>query len=781
MVSFQTRSLPSFQGKLPSFAEAAKQWAREGCRLRLFGKSSGQAQRLREALKEYELNLPLEEEFFSSSLSALLVGELSSGFCLPELKLIVVSEEEVFGGRPHEAPRPHHPPKGPVLPLEGLRYGDYLVHVDHGIGLYRGLRRIRAGGMESEYLQIKYAGTDKLYVPLDKLNLVHRYLGADAAPPELDRLGSQTWSRAKEKAKAGTKKIAKELLELYASRKLAPGYSFPADSPWQAEFEAAFPYEETPDQLQTIREVKRDMEGSHPMDRLVCGDVGYGKTEVAMRSAFKACLEGRQVAVLVPTTVLALQHHQTFSERFSPFPLRVEMLSRFRTGREQAEIIKGLATGEIDVVIGTHRLLQKDVRFHQLGLLIIDEEHRFGVTDKERIKQLKKEVDCLTLTATPIPRTLYMSLVGLRDISIINTPPEERLSVKTYISRFEAEVIKEAIEREMQRQGQVFFVHNRVQSIQRIAGYLRKLLPAARIAVAHGQMPEEELEQIMYEFYAKKHDVLLSTSIVESGLDLSNANTILIHRADRLGLAQLYQLRGRVGRDRHQAFAYLLVPDSSLLSRESRERLQALSELSELGSGYELAMRDLQIRGAGNLLGPEQHGHVAAVGFELYRRLLEETIRELRGEKVEAPLEPSLRLKVEAHLPEAYVPDPDQRFVLYKRLLALEQRGDLEDFQREMEDRFGEMPEPARHLIRISELRLLAKAFRVREIEARKGGIRLIFEDKPPIDPAQVMKLLSDGKGALRYIPENILEMRLAQDDPGKQIEGIKNLLQGLG
>jgi transcription-repair coupling factor (superfamily II helicase) len=415
-----------------------------------------------------------------------------------------------------------------------------------------------------------------------------------------------------------------------------------------------------------------------------------------------------------------------------------------------------------------------------LGLLVVDEEHRFGVTDKERIKRLKKEVDCLTMTATPIPRTLYMSLVGLRDITIINTPPEERLSIKTYLSRFDPQIIKQAVERELLREGQVFFVHNRVKSIQRIADYLRRLLPSARVAVAHGQMPEEELEQVMYEFYAKKHDILLSTSIVESGLDLPNVNTILINRADRLGLAQLYQLRGRVGRNRHQAYAYLLVPDATLLSSESRERLQAISELTELGSGYKLAMRDLQIRGAGNLLGPQQHGHVAAVGFELYCHLLEETIRELKGEERQAPPDPTIRLKVEGYLPETYVPDPDQRFTLYKRLLALGSLEELEDFQREMEDRFGAMPEPARHLFQVADIRVRAKGLRVQEIEARKGRVRLVFDEKTPVDPSKVVHLLSDPRRNLHYIPENILEIRLDGEDGEERVDAVKNLLQGL-
>ena len=779
-ISFETIGIPAFRSKISFLAEAVSGWHREGYRLRLFCKSLGQARRLQEALKEYELHLPLGEEFFSAPPLAILVGNLSSGFRLPELKLVVISEEEVFGGRLHEAPQPHRPPQGAYLPLESLKYGDFVVHVDHGIGLYRGLKRIIAGGIESEYLEIKYAGADKLYVPLDKLNLVHRYVGADAAPPPLDRLGGNTWLRAKEKAKAATKKIAKELLDLYAARQLAEGFPFPSDAPWQAEFEAAFPHEETKDQLQAIHEVKRDMENPRPMDRLVCGDVGYGKTEVAMRAAFKACMEGKQVAVLVPTTILALQHYQTFSERFSPFPLRVEMLSRFRTPAEQAKVLRGLANGEVDLVIGTHRLLQKDVEFSQLGLLIVDEEHRFGVTDKERIKQLRKEVDCLTLTATPIPRTLHMALVGLRDLSVINTPPEERLSIKTYLTGFRSEVIKEAIGRELDRQGQVFFVHNRVQSIQRIQRYLQRLLPSARIALAHGQMPEEELEQIMYEFYARKHDILLSTTIVESGLDLPNVNTILIHHADRLGLAQLYQLRGRVGRNRHQAYAYLLVPDASLRSRESRERLQAISELSELGSGYKLAMRDLQIRGAGNLLGSQQHGHVAAVGFELCCQLLEGTIRELKGEQVEAAPEPSIRLKVEGHFPEAYVPDPDQRFILYKRLLALGRGEELADLQGEIEDRCGPMPLPARRLFQVAQIRLLARPLRIHEIEAKKGRVRLTFGERPPIDPSRVMRLLSENKGALHYLPENILELRLPGDDPQERLEAVKNLLQGL-
>jgi len=779
LFSLSTSSLPPFGGRLSCFAEAAREWAREGYRVRLFCKSPGQARRLEEALREHDLGFAPEEDFFSPAPLSLMVGDLPSGFCLPALKLAVVSEEEIFGGRLREPAPPRPAIRQAPLPLEDLKYGDFLVHVDHGIGLYKGLRKIRVGGVEGEYLLIQYAGTDRLYVPLDKLNLVHRYVGADAAPPAVDRLGSPAWIRSKERAKAATRKIAQELLDLYASRKLAPGHAFSPDSPWQAEFEAAFPYEETPDQLQAIQEVKRDMESPHPMDRLVCGDVGFGKTEVAMRAAFKACLEGKQVAVLVPTTVLALQHHQTFSERFSPFPVRVEMLSRFLSPKEQAEVVRALARGEVDVVIGTHRLLQKDICFRDLGLLIIDEEHRFGVADKERIKQLKKEVDCLTLTATPIPRTLYMSLVGLRDISLINTPPEERMSVQTFVVRFDAQLIKEAIEKEMERGGQVFFVYNRVQSIDRMASYLRRLVPAARIAVAHGQMPEEELEKVMVDFYARRYDLLLSTTIVESGLDLPRANTIIIHRADRLGLAQLYQLRGRVGRDRHQAYAYLLVPEASLLSRESRQRLQAISELSELGAGYKLALRDLQIRGAGNLLGPEQHGHVAAVGFELYCRLLEETIRELRGEEVEAPLEPTLRLRIEAFFPESYVPDADQRFLLYKRLLALEGEEELEDFRQEMEDRFGPLPRPARSLLEMAEIRLLARHLRIKEIEARKRYIRLTFAEKPRLDPDRVTQLLLEGK--VRYRPENILEMEVDHEGPERQVELLKNLLQQLG
>ena len=780
VLGFTTQGIPPFLGKISSFAERATLWSRDGYQVSVFCKSIGQAQRLQGALREYDLFLPLAEEFFSAPPLAILVGEISTGFSLPEFKLAVVSEEEVFGGRPHEAPRVHRPPRRTFLPLEGLKYGDFLVHIDHGIGQFQGLKKIRVGDMDGEYLQIKYAGADRLYVPLDKLNLVHRYLGADAGPPPLDKLGTGAWQRAKEKAKAATKKIAKELLDLYASRRLAQGVAFPPDSPWQAEFEAAFPYEETPDQLQAILDVKKDMENPHPMDRLVCGDVGYGKTEVAMRAAFKACIEGKQVAILVPTTVLALQHYQTFSERFSPFPIRVEMLSRFRTPAEQKKIIQGLSSAEIDLVIGTHRLLQKDVQFHRLGLLIIDEEHRFGVTDKERIKQMKKEVDCLTLTATPIPRTLSMSLLGLRDISLINTPPEERRSIHTYISRFEAEIVKEAIEKELARQGQVFFIHNRVNSIGRIEAYLKRLLPSARIAVAHGQMAEDDLEQIMYDFYAKKHDILLSTAIVESGLDLPNANTILIHHADRLGLAQLYQLRGRVGRDRHQAYAYLFVPDSALLSKDSRERLQAISELSELGSGYKLAMRDLQIRGGGNLLGPQQHGHIVAVGFELYGRLLEATIRELKGEEVEAPPEPTIRLQVEGYFPETYIPDPDQRFTLYQRLLDLRREEDLEDFRKEIEDRFGTIPPPAHRFFEIAQIRLQARRLRAQEILATRGAIRVVFGEGSTIDPQKVMRLLSEAEGRLRYIPENALEVQMTRDDPRERIAAVKNLLQGL-
>ena len=615
---------------------------------------------------------------------------------------------------------------------------------------------------------------------MERLDLISKYLGADASGARLDRLGGAAWQRVKESVRASLREMAEGLLKLYAERAVVRGHKFSADTPWQREFEAAFRFEETPDQLRAIDEVKVDMEAERPMDRLVAGDVGYGKTEVALRAVFKAVADGAQAAILVPTTVLAQQHRSTFSDRFGPFPARVELLSRFRSPREQKAIVEGLRQGTVDVVIGTHRLLSKDVAFKRLGLLVVDEEHRFGVAAKERIKQLRASVDVLSLTATPIPRTLYMSLSGVRDLSVIETAPLERLPVETHICRFSREVVREALERELQRGGQVFFVHNRIQSLPSMARFIQKLAPDARVVMAHGQMKERELEAVMVRFMTGQADVLVSTAIVESGLDIPASNTIIINRADRFGLAQLYQLRGRVGRERQQAYAYLLVPADGRVDEQAERRLRVLQELTELGSGFKLALRDLEIRGAGNLLGPAQHGHVAAVGFDLYTKLLEEAVRNLRGQTTEAPVDPVVSVDVEAYLPEAYVPEVNQRLALYRRLTDARSPAELADFQSELADRFGPPPAAVEHLLEVVAIRIGAGPLGIEKLEARAGRAVIKFAPSTPLSPDRLVRLIQGSRGRLRMSREFALEAGLPAGDWRATRDALLELLDQL-
>jgi transcription-repair coupling factor (superfamily II helicase) len=572
--------------------------------------------------------------------------------------------------------------------------------------------------------------------------------------------------------------MAEALLKLYAQRAVAEGHPFAADAPWQREFEAAFRFEETPDQLRAIEEVKRDMQAPRPMDRLVAGDVGYGKTEVALRAAFKAVADGHQVAVLVPTTVLAQQHWATFSDRFAPFPARVELLSRFRSPKEQKAVVEGLRQGTVDVVIGTHRLLSKDVAFKRLGLLIVDEEHRFGVAHKERMKQLRASVDVLALTATPIPRTLYMALSGVRDMSVIETAPLDRLPVETVVRRFSKAVIKEALERELERGGQVFFVHNRIQSLPSMARFIQELVPQARVIMGHGQMKERELEATMVRFVSGQADVLVSTAIVESGLDIPASNTIIINRADRFGLAQLYQLRGRVGRERLQAFCYLLLPADGRVDEQAQRRLRALQELTELGSGFKLALRDLEIRGAGNLLGAEQHGHIAAVGYDLYSKLLAEAVQELKGDRTGVAVEPVISVQVEGFLPEDYVPEVNQRLALYKRL-ATAGDDELADLRAELQDRFGPLPEPAAQLLDIVRIRIAARALGIERVEAGEGKAVITFSPSTSIEPARLVRAIQTGRGRLRMRREFTLEAAVATGSWPAVRDSLLGVLQG--
>jgi transcription-repair coupling factor (superfamily II helicase) len=638
--------------------------------------------------------------------------------------------------------------------------GDFVVHIEHGIARFAGLTKMVTEGIEREYLVLEYAAGDRLYVPTDQVDSVSRYVGASDQTPTLNRLGTQAWARTKQKIKESVANIARELLGVYATREVIPGFAYSSDTLWQQELESSFPYMETSDQLEAVLAVKDDMEKPKPMDRLVCGDVGYGKTEVALRAAFKAVMDGKQVALLVPTTVLAQQHFVTFRERLQAFPVRVEMLSRFRTEKEQADIINGLAAGTVDICIGTHRLLQKDIVFKDLGLIIIDEEQRFGVVHKEHFKKLRREIDVLTLSATPIPRTLHMSLAGIRDMSTIETPPEERLPIKTYVGVYDDRLVREAVLRELERNGQVFFVHNRVHTIDMVASRLSSLVPEGRISVAHGRMREEGLEKVMAEFINHKADILVTTTIIESGLDIPNVNTLIIDHADRLGLTQLYQLRGRVGRGSSNAYAHFLFDRGKQLTPEARKRLKTISEATELGAGFAVAMKDLEIRGAGNLLGVEQSGYIAAVGFDLYSRLLNEAVEELRqgrtleeGKKILHPSVPTVGLPLAAFIPEEYMPDLSTRLSFYQRLAVVKRAQEIEDVARELNDRFGPPPEPVTNLLYVVEIKLLATEAMLESISTENRQIVLHFNSGRELSK---LSLAQDFKSGIKVGSDRI-------------------------
>ncbi len=653
------------------------------------------------------------------------VGNLGAGFVVPSLGLGVLTDHEIFS-RLRRRPAGRRYSRGISLKeLMALVPGDFVVHIDHGIGLYRGLERLVVNGQQTDCLALEYAGGDRHFVPVDQLSLVQKYSAEEGHRPQLSRLGGKSWERSKERIKKSIRDMAGELLRIYAQRKSRRGHAFSPDTPWQRELELSFPYEETTDQLQAIEDVKRDMERESPMDRLICGDVGYGKTEVAIRAAFKTVQDGRQVALLVPTTLLARQHYDTFSERLKDYPVKVDFLSRYRTTTEAKAVKKACAEGKVDILIGTHALLAKDIKFRNLGLVIVDEEQLFGVAAKEKMKRFRATVDVLTLTATPIPRTMHMALMGGRDMSTILTPPRDRRPIQTEILELRDDVIAHALMREADRGGQSFFVHNRVETIDTMARYLGQLVPHLRLAVAHGQMRERALEAVMQKFLDREYDVLVSTMIIESGLDLPNVNTILINRGDTFGLAQLYQLRGRVGRSARKAYAYLLVPPYHSITEQAQKRLKAMEEFEDLGSGYQLAMRDLEIRGAGNLLGAEQHGFIVAVGFDLYCRLLDETVAELRGEKREEAVEPRMSTDIEAFLPDRYVPDSREKMNLYKTLADASTLEAVEEVAAELADRFGRHPDPVRHLLGLRRARILGAGVRCEKITVRREMIQV--------------------------------------------------------
>ncbi len=725
-------------------------WVAEIRRLRDEGQTTlfvaatpGRAERTIELLKEYEIfAIPVERAEDARYASVLVaIGSLSRGFRLPDGGVQIYAEYDVFEEERRAPERRRAVSKAFLSDLRDLKINDLVVHIDHGIGVFVGLKQIGIGSDSTqEFLELRYAGDDKLFVPVERLDLVQKYTGATRPP--VDRLGGASWERAKTRVKKAMRDMAEELLKLYAARKAVPGHAFSPDSHWQQEFEDAFEYELTVDQRTAIADIKHDMESSTPMDRLLCGDVGYGKTEVAMRAAFKAVMDGKQVAFLAPTTVLAFQHQKTLRERFAGFPVRIEMVSRFRSKAEQKEALVDLAAGKVDIIVGTHRLLSKDVEFRDLGLLVVDEEQRFGVSHKEKIKQLRKKVDVLTMSATPIPRTLNMSLVGIRDMSIIETPPKDRLSIQTNVLKFDPQVIGRAIRTELERGGQIYFVHNRVESIFSIGSLIQRLVPEARVVVAHGQMKEDLLERAMLDFVARKYDVLLATTIVENGLDIPNANTIIINRADRYGLSQLYQLRGRVGRSDRPAYAYLLIPPEDNLSPVAKKRLAAIKEFSDLGSGFRVAALDLEIRGAGNLLGGEQSGQIDAVGFDMYMKLLEQTVRELKGEELEDDVRATVNLGVDLRIDDAYVPDMNQRLMLYRKVAAARHDEEIDRVLEEAVDRYGPLPDSVLNLADYGRIRVMADRLGIDSIDREARTVVLKFRPQAKVDPVRLVALV---------------------------------------
>jgi transcription-repair coupling factor (superfamily II helicase) len=755
-----------YNNRLSEFAQHVREDEHEQF---FFAATKGGVEKIERLLKEFELAGAL----------TITYGNLARGFVLDDLRITAYSEWDLFepptstrvGGKRRKS-------EAFISDLRDLKAGDYIVHVDHGVGRFRGLQRIPFGDNEREVMEIEYSGGGKLLMPMENLNLIQRYTAGEEAQPRLDKLGGTSWARTKASVKKAMRDMADELLKLYATRQMVQGHAFGKDSPWQFDFEDAFEFDETEDQMAAIEDLKSDMESRKPMDRLLCGDVGYGKTEVAMRAAFKAVMDGKQVAMLAPTTVLAFQHYRTFLRRFASFPVTIELLTRYYSAKEQKEILKKVETGEIDVLVGTHRLLSKDVAWKDLGLLIIDEEQRFGVAQKERMKTLKKSVDVLAMSATPIPRTLHMSLVGIRDISVIETPPKDRLAIQTAVVPFSDEFIREAIEFETGRGGQVFFVHNRVESIYTIKEYLEKLVPGLRVIVGHGQMDERELERAMLAFINREFDVLLATTIIENGIDIPACNTILINHAERFGLSQLYQLRGRVGRSDRLAFCYLLVPSDRVLTGDARKRLAAIQEFSDLGAGFRIAARDLEIRGAGNLLGGEQSGQIAAVGFEMYTKLLEETIREMKGERIEEEVETSMNLGVDIYIPREYIGDENLRMTFYKKIASASTPERLDDIRNEMRDRFGAVPPNVESLLHFVRVKWLAKSLGVLSIvrEGARGVMKLSPHAK--IDPNKLLLFLGE-KPEAKFSPTGVLSFPLREHGP-EVIDAIESVLQEL-
>ena len=796
VVQFQSQPTPRFHGSVPAMLEEVQKLIGQGTGVVFAAPNTGEVERLADIFTEYNLSFRLgsrtrggesyadETAYFAQEILAttLVKAYVPDGVVFPDARLAIFGARDLFDESELVAARPQRQ-KSKVSAFlsdfRDLQVADYVVHVEHGIAQYQGLKEINQGDGPAEFMQLEFAESTRLYVPLTRLDLIQKYRSAEGAKPVLSHLGTATWAKTKARVRRAMKDMADELLKLYAQRQMAQGHAFPADTEWMKEFEDAFEFTETEDQAQAITDVKVDMESGRPMDRLLCGDVGYGKTEVAMRAAFKAISDNKQVAVLAPTTVLAFQHYETFKQRFAAFPVTIEMISRFRSPKQQKEILQKAEAGKIDVLIGTHRILSKDIKFSDLGLLIVDEEQRFGVRHKERLKQMRKQVDVLTMSATPIPRTLHMSLVGLRDMSVIETPPKDRMAIQTVVASWDEKLIQSALEQELERGGQVYFVHNRVESIWEIAAKLQELVPQARILVGHGQMVETELEKVMLKFMHHEADILVATTIIENGLDIPLCNTILINRAERLGLSELYQLRGRVGRSDRRAYAYLLLPSEIELTPIARRRLAALKEFSDLGAGFKIAALDLELRGAGNMLGGEQSGHIEAVGFELYTQMLDRAVRELKGEMPEEEIATQLNLGLNIRIPAEYIPEENQRLRMYKRVAGVERESQLRDVRAELIDRYGEPPAAVRNLLEYADLKLLAVRIGVSAIDRKRDQVSIKFRQNATIDAERLARFVASQRGS-QFTPDGTLKFSQKATAATEVLVLLKDLLETL-
>lgn len=753
--SFTMKSISSFNGNFEMLVKALDVWKKNKYKIILVSGSETRAQRLAKDLQSFELNAFYtadKDRIVNEGEIMVIHGGLHRGFEYPLIKFAVIAETDIFGEEKKKKPRKKRYDGQKIQSFADLSIGDYVVHENHGLGVYKGIEKIEVDKVEKDYIKIEYAGGGNLYVLATQLDLIQKYAGADARKPKLNKLGGQEWHKTKTRVRGAVKDLAADLIKLYAARQAEQGYAYSPDTVWQREFEEMFPYTETDDQLMAIEAAKKDMESTKIMDRLVCGDVGYGKTEVAIRIAFKAVQDGKQVVVLVPTTILAQQHYNTFVQRMKDYPVTVGMLSRFRTPKQQSETLKGLKNGMVDIVIGTHRVLSKDVEFKDLGLLIVDEEQRFGVAHKEKIKQFRKNVDVLTLTATPIPRTLHMSLIGIRDMCVLEEPPMDRMPIQTYVLEYNEEMIREAILRELGRNGQVYYVFNRVNGIAEMASKIAEFVPDASVAFAHGQMSERELEKIMYQFINGEIDVLVSTTIIETGLDISNVNTMIIHDADKMGLSQLYQLRGRVGRSNRLAYAFLMYRRNTVLREIAEKRLAAIREFTDLGSGFKIAMRDLEIRGAGNLLGEQQSGHMEAVGYDLYCKMLNEAVRQLKGETVEETFETSVELDIDAYIPASYIKNEFQKLDVYKRIAAISNEEDYDEMMDELIDRYGELPRPAQNLLMIALLKAQAHEAGITQLVQRGESTKIMMYNRANVDINRIPPLLEKYGRVLKFV-----------------------------